>query len=97
MALALVVALPSCKEAEASANEKAVIVAMDQNCIGIASDAILTEGVKAAIKDYPGVNAAIENGVITLTGSIPREHAGELMTAIQSMRASRIIDRLEVK
>jgi hypothetical protein len=86
----------SCQRAKGNDDDVAVI-STNADCLGIASDELLTEGVKFAIKDYPGVNADIEKGVITLSGSIEKHKLPELMMVLKSLRASKIVNNLSVK
>lgn len=88
--------LVSCQRAKGS-DEEVAIISTNKDCLGIASDDLLTEGVKFAIKDYPGVNADIEKGVITLSGTIEKNKLPELMKVLKSLRATRIENHLSVK
>ncbi len=65
--------------------------------VEVANDNELQVGVKDATKDYPGVNASVENGEITLTGEIKRDRLPRLMMALSSLRPKKINNNLTVK
>jgi hypothetical protein len=83
----------ACQDARGN-KEQPVVIAPDGDCLGVAPDDMLAEGVKAAIKDYPGVNADVEKGVITLSGNIEKGQLPELMTTLRSLRATRILNNV---
>jgi hypothetical protein len=86
----------ACQDARGN-KEQPVVLVPDGDCVGVAPDDVLTEGVKAAIKDYPGVNAGVEKGVITLSGSIEKKNLPELMETLKALRATRINNNLSEK
>jgi len=53
--------------------------------VQIESDATLKDGVRDATKDYPGVNASVDNGEITLTGEITRDKLSKLMQSLNAL------------
>lgn len=63
----------------------------------IAPDSALTQGVTDATKDFPGVTAAVNNGEITLTGTIKRADLQKLMQSLQSLNPSKINNQLTIK
>jgi hyperosmotically inducible periplasmic protein len=65
--------------------------------VEIATDDALENGVKNATKDYPGVNATVNNGEITLTGEIKRDRLPKLMMALNELRPQKINNNLTVK
>lgn len=65
--------------------------------VEISADDALTTGAKDATKDYPGVNATINNGEITLTGEIQRSKLQNLMQSLQSLRPKKINNQLTIK
>jgi hypothetical protein len=86
----------ACQDARGN-KDQPVIIAPNSDCIGIAPDDVLAEGVKAAIKDYPGVSAGVEKGEITLSGSIEKGKLSELLTTLKALRAARIVDHVSEK
>ena len=65
--------------------------------VEISGDDAITTGVKDATKDYPGVNATVNNGEITLTGSIERSKLPNLMQSLNSLRPKKINNQLTIK
>ena len=63
----------------------------------IAPDSALTQGVTDATKDYPSVTAVVNNGEITLTGTIKRADLQKLMQSLQSLNPSKINNQLTIK
>ena len=60
-------------------------------------DSALTQGVTDATKDFPTVKASVDNGQITLTGSIKRADLKTLMQSLNSLHPSKIINQLTIK
>lgn len=65
--------------------------------VQIESDAVLKNGVRDATKDYPAVNASVDNGEITLTGSIERDKLQKLMESLNSLHPKKINNNLTIK
>jgi osmotically-inducible protein OsmY len=65
--------------------------------VEIANDDALTTGVKDATKDYPGVNATVNNGEVTLTGTVERTKLPNLMQSINSLRPKKVNNQLTIK
>ena len=63
----------------------------------VADDSVLTSSVKDATKDYPSVTAAVNAGVITLTGSIKKDALPNLMMALNSLNPKSIDNKLTIK
>lgn len=63
----------------------------------IAVDEILTKAVKDAVKDYPTVVAAVNDGVVSLTGEIKKDTLPKLMMALSSLKPKKIDNKLTVK
>jgi hypothetical protein len=63
----------------------------------ISADDSLRNMITAAIKDYPGVNATIDQGVITLTGNISREKLPKLMMAVNALHPKKVNNKLTIK
>lgn len=64
--------------------------------VTVAPDDELTEGVKDATKDFPGVKATVANGEITLTGDITREKLQQLMMSLNSLHPKKINNQLTI-
>lgn len=63
----------------------------------IAPDAELTNNVNDAIKDFPGVNATVSNGEVTLTGEIARDRLAMLMQSLHALQPKKINNNLTIK
>ena len=63
----------------------------------IAADDALTTGIKDATKDFPTVNALVNDGVVSLTGSISKASLPKLMQSISALRPKKIDNKLTVK
>ena len=63
----------------------------------ISPDSALTQGVTDATKDFPTVKATVNNGQITLTGSIKRSDLKTLMQSLNSLHPSKINNQLTIK
>lgn len=65
--------------------------------VEIAADDPLSAGVTDAIKDYPGVQATVQDGVITLTGEIKKADLSKLMMSLNSLKPKKISNQLTIK
>lgn len=65
--------------------------------VEIAADDSLKTGVRDATKDFPSVNAEVNNGEITLTGEIKRSRLPNLMQTLNSLRPKKINNKLTIK
>jgi hypothetical protein len=65
--------------------------------VEISGDEELRKGVTDATKDYPGVNATVENGVITLTGSIEKDRYINLKQSLDALRPRQVVNNLNYK
>jgi hypothetical protein len=65
--------------------------------VTVSNDDALRTGVTDATKDYPGVTATVNNGVITLTGEIQRDRLPNLMQALNNLHPQKIDNNLTVK
>ncbi len=65
--------------------------------VTITNDDALIQGVTDATKDYPGVAAVVNNGEITLTGTIERSKLPNLMQSLNSLNPKKITNNLTIK
>ncbi len=63
----------------------------------VSTDAALNQGVTDATKDFPTVKATVNNGEITLTGTIKRSDLTKLMQSLNSLHPAKINNQLTVK
>lgn len=62
----------------------------------VAQDDELTKNVKDATKDYPGVTATVDDGVIVLSGNIVRAKLPNLMKSLHSLHPKKINNNLVI-
>ena len=65
--------------------------------VTVSSDDELKRGVADATKDFPGVTATVNNGEITLTGTIQRDRLPTLMQSLNSLQPKRINNNLTIQ
>lgn len=63
----------------------------------ITADDPLTKAVADATKDFPGVKAAVKDGVITLTGEIKRASLQKLIMSLNTLKPKKIDNQLTIK
>lgn len=61
----------------------------------INEDEDLRKGVTDATKDFPEVNATVENGVITLNGSIKKDRYMTLKQSLDALRPKQVVNNLK--
>lgn len=64
--------------------------------VEISGDDALRTGAQDATKDYPGVTASVNNGEITLTGSLQRSKLPNLMQRLNSLKPKKINNNLKL-
>lgn len=65
--------------------------------VDITADDPLNKGVTDATKDFPGVTATVNDGVITLTGELSRSRLPALMQSLNSLKPKKIDNKLTLK
>lgn len=56
----------------------------------VATDPALEKGVQDAVKDHPGVTATVNNGEITLSGTIEKEKWVKLNQTLMSLNPKKV-------
>jgi hyperosmotically inducible periplasmic protein len=74
-----------------------ISVVPEQAPIVITADDPLKQSVSDATKDYPGVNASVSDGTITLTGEIKRDDLKKLMMNLNTLKPRKIENQLKIK
>ncbi|RZK40602.1 MAG: hypothetical protein EOO90_14580 [Pedobacter sp.] len=64
--------------------------------VAISEDEELMSKVKDATKDFPGVEAKVSGGEITLTGTITRDTLPKLMQSLSALHAKKINNQLTI-
>ena len=90
------------KAAQTTTTDTAVVapaentVKIPDTTVVISADDSLKTMVADATKDFPGVNATIDQGVITLTGAITREKLPRLMMAVNALHPKKVNNQLTI-
>src|SRR5437763_9673520 len=58
---------------------------MPDTAVVVSADDSLKRMVTDATKDFPGVSASVDQGVVTLTGNIHRDRLPKLMMAVNAL------------
>ena len=58
---------------------------------------ISEDQLKDATKDYPNVTATVNNGEVTLTGSVKRDDLPKLMQRVQALNPTKVNNNLSIK
>lgn len=107
--LAAALATSSCKSktnddtntnSSTTADTSASTVPMDTSSAvtpSTAMDDSLQAQLKDATKDYPDVTATVDNGEVTLTGTISREKLPKLMQSVQALNPKKVNNNLTIK
>ncbi|MDQ6609887.1 MAG: BON domain-containing protein, partial [Bacteroidota bacterium] len=61
------------------------------------NDEALTKGVQDATKDFPDVKATVNDGVITLNGSIEKSRYITLKQSLDGLHPKQVINNLNYK
>jgi osmotically-inducible protein OsmY len=67
------------------------------NASSTATDDSLRTQLKDATKDYPNVTATVDNGEVTLTGTISREKLPKLMQSVHALNPKKVNNNLTIK
>jgi osmotically-inducible protein OsmY len=65
--------------------------------VQVSPDTELENGLRDATKDYPGVTATVNNGEVTLTGTIERDRLPKLMQSVHALNPKKVNNQLTVK
>ncbi|HEV7334240.1 MAG TPA: hypothetical protein VGN63_24620 [Flavisolibacter sp.] len=63
--------------------------------VEISADEVLRKGVADATKDFPDVEATVEDGVITLNGIIDRDRFLSLKQSLDTLRPKQVVNNLK--
>ena len=63
----------------------------------VVTDDALTTQLKDATKDYPGVTATVDNGEVTLTGTIKRDKLQDLLQAVHALNPAKVNNKLTIE
>jgi len=91
------VVLPSCKNKKTTNTTTTSVDTTSTAPVQIAPDEQLSNGIKDATKDFPGVTATVNNGEVTLTGSIKRDRLPTLMQSIHALNPKKVNNNLTIE
>jgi len=91
------VQLTSCKGKKTESTQTPTTETTSTAPVEIAEDSTLTNGVRDATKDYPGVNASVNDGEVTLTGTIERDRLPNLMESIHALHPKKVNNNLTIQ
>jgi outer membrane receptor for ferrienterochelin and colicin len=99
--LATGISVSSCKNKSKDATDETTTTAPTTTApapapVEVSADETLRSGVTDATKDYPGVTATVNNGEITLTGTLQRSKLQDLMQRLNSLGAKKINNKLKL-
>ena len=63
----------------------------------ISADETLSKAVTDAIKDFAGVKAEVKDGIVTLTGDLKRADLPKLMQTLNTLKPTKIENKLTLK
>jgi len=69
----------------------------DTAAVVISADDSLRNMLTDATKDFPGVTASTDQGVVTLTGEITREKLPKLMMSVNALHPKKVNNKLTIK
>ena len=105
LAFGILVVFGSCKgkPSQTTTTDTATIAPADNTTtktpdttIVISADDSLKRMIPDATKDFPGVTASVDQGVITLTGTINRDRLPKLMMALNALHPKKINNNLTI-
>jgi hyperosmotically inducible periplasmic protein len=65
--------------------------------VQVSADDPISKGLTDATKDFPGVQATVTQGVVTLTGEIKRSQLPTLMKSINTLKPKKIENKLTLQ
>ncbi|TWP24901.1 BON domain-containing protein [Apibacter muscae] len=76
---------------------KSVVDNATVKSVEISADATLRTNVDQVLKNYPGVTATINDGVVTLTGEFKKTELPKLLQAVNSLKPKKVENQLTLK
>ena len=101
--LALVIGSCKGKASQTTTTDTAVMAPADNTVkkmpdttVIISADDSLKTMVVDAVKDFPGVSATVDQGVITLTGTITRDKLPKIMMSVNALHPKKVNNQLTI-
>ena len=95
--------ISSCKDKAKDTNDTSTTISADTTSVmpadtsSVVPDDALKTQLNDATKDYPDVTATVNNGEVTLTGTVSREKLPRLMQAVQALNPKKVNNDLTIK
>ncbi|RYD92648.1 MAG: BON domain-containing protein [Sphingobacteriales bacterium] len=94
----------SCKDKSKQKVEQETTYKPDQTTVNgtttapeISGDDQLRSKLPEATKDFPNVTTAVNNGEVTLTGTVERDRLPRLMQSVQALNPKKVNNQLTIK
>jgi hypothetical protein len=99
LSLLSVSVLPACKDKkkDADTTTTTTTTAPAPAPVQVDNDTEIRQKLTDATKDYPGVTATVNNGEVTLTGTVERDRLPGLMQSVHSMNPRKVNNQLTIK
>jgi hypothetical protein len=98
LSLLSVSVLPACKDKKKDTDTTTTTTTTPPPApVQVDNDADIRQKLADATKDYPGVTATVNNGEVTLTGTIQRDRLPGLMQSVHSMNPRKVNNQLTIK
>jgi hypothetical protein len=101
--LALVLGSCKGKPSQTTTNDTVAVAPADNTTtktpdtsVVISADDSLRRMIPDATKDFPGVTASVDQGIVTLTGNISRDRLPKLMMAINALHPKKVNNNLTI-
>lgn len=85
------------KNIDTSINADTVITADTSTVVTSPPEIVSETQLRDATKDFPGVTATLNNGEVTLTGTINRDDLPRLMQSVQALNPKKVNNNLTIK
>jgi len=90
------VALESCK-GKKTANTTEQSKPDETTTVQVSDDQTLRSSVNDVVKEYNGVTAEVDNGIVTLKGTIQKDNLQNLIMKIQELKPKKVENKLVIK
>jgi osmotically-inducible protein OsmY len=85
------------KEKDLNTTNADTMTTADTSALTTAPETVTEAQLKDATKDFPDVQATVNNGEVTLTGTISRENLPRLMQSVQALNPTKVNNNLTIK
>lgn len=85
------------KDVNTTINADTMSTADTATTVTTAPETVSEGQLKDATKDFPGVTATVNNGEVTLTGTIKRDDLPRLMQSVQALNPKKVNNNLTIQ